>query len=335
MNSSGPGKQHYLAAINNMVTDLPLLPSVVSQLLVLSPDDDRFLDEVYHLARQDPTFSIRLVQYAARTCRSSQMAEKFSLKHAIARLGSRQIAGIVASLSLMDSFEPNNQSDRNLWVHSVQVAVIARKLIEVMPDLHLDSEIIYLGALLHDIGRFVIFQAVPQGPARIDESHWMTPTELLDAEVNICGVDHVRVGAEACARWDIPKAISDIVANHHNYHLPLDTLDERLLCTRVGVTQIADFYSVSLMNQAVEEVIEAGVDEMEPAGNGEERLTEALAEALDEIISANGSVLPEKYRAIIPHTLIMQRQQIVSETGTILDALGIPEETDGAIMRHD
>jgi putative nucleotidyltransferase with HDIG domain len=202
------------------------------------------------------------------------------------------------------------------------VAVIARKLIEVMPDLHLDSEIIYLGALLHDIGRFVIFQAVPQGPTRIDENHWMTPAELLDAEINICGVDHVRVGAEACARWEIPKAISDIVANHHNYHLPLDTLDERLLCTRVGVTQIADFYSVSLMNQPVAE-------------NGEERLTEALAEELDEIISANGSVLPEKYRAIIPHTLIMQRQQIVSETGKILDALGLPEEAGGGILRHD
>ncbi|WP_428625135.1 HDOD domain-containing protein [Sedimenticola sp.] len=330
MNNIGPTQQLYRTAISSHVASLPLLPSVVSQLLVLSPDDDGFLDEVYHLARQDPTFSIRLVQYAAKTCRLSQMAEKFSLKYAIARLGSRQIASIVASLSLMDSFEPRNQSDRNLWVHSVEVAVIAKKLVEMMPDLHLESEIIYLGALLHDIGRFIIFQAVPEGPARIDENHWMTPASLLDAEQTTCGIDHVRVGAEACERWEIPHAISDIVANHHNYHLPVDTLEARLLCTRVGIVQIADCFSVYLMNQADEEEVEVVPETEEPGEpetevEKEARLIGMLAEKLEDIMSFNGAVLPEKYRAIIPKMLIQQRQHIVTDTEKILDALGLPE----------
>lgn len=320
MNSIGPNKQQYSSAINNKIGSLPLLPSVVSQLLVLSPDDDDFLDQVYHLARQDPTFSIRLVQYAAKTCKSSQMAEKFNLKHAIARLGSRQIASIVASLSLMDSFEPRNQSDRNLWVHSVQVAVIAKKLVEVMPDLHLESEIIYLGALLHDIGRFIIFQAVPEGPSRIDENRWSTPAALLDAEMKTCGIDHVRVGADACVHWEIPKAITDIVANHHNYNLPTDALDERLLRLRVDIIQIADFYSVYLMNQPV-----MVPDEIEQEEGYEEKQIEILATELAEVILSTGSVLPEKYRSIIPRTLIVQRKNILVETGKILDALGLQE----------
>lgn len=325
MNGISTGNPQYAAAIQKNIAALPLLPSVVSQLLVLSPDDDNFLDEVYHLARQDPTFSIRLVQYAAKTCRSSQMAEKFSLKHAIARLGSRQIASIVASLSLMDSFEPGNQSDRNLWVHSVQVAVVAKKLVEVMPDLHLESEIIYLGALLHDIGRFIIFQAVPEGPSRIDEDHWMTPAALLNAELKVCGVDHVWIGREACARWEIPRAITDIVANHHNYELPAETLEERLLCQRVGVIQIADFFSVCLMNQPDGEEAETELDEVESEESEETRLTDELAAKLEGILSRNGAVLPEKYRAIIPRTLITQRTNVLLETEKILDALGLPE----------
>ncbi len=321
---NGSSEQHYSTLINNRVASLPLLPSVVSQLLLLSPDDDKFLDEVYHLARQDPTFSICLVQYAAKTCRTSRMAEKFNLKHAIARLGSRQIASIVASLSVMDSFEPSNQSDRNLWVHSVQVAVIAKKLVEQMPDLHLESEIIYLGALLHDIGRFVIFQAVPEGPARIDENHWMTPAALLEAEIRTCGVDHVRVGSEACVRWEIPRVISDIVANHHNYHLPAETLEERLRCTRVTIIQIADFYSVELMKQCGSAEAEALAGETEQEEGYEEQLIEKLATELAQVLASNGAVLPEKYRMLIPRTLILQRQNILVETGRILDALGLP-----------
>jgi hypothetical protein len=50
-----------------------------------------------------------------------------------------------------------------------------------------------------------------------------------------------------------------------------------------------------------------------------------LAARLEGILSCNGAVLPEKYRAIIPRTLITQRAHILSETEKILDALGLPE----------
>ncbi|MCW8908878.1 MAG: HDOD domain-containing protein [Sedimenticola sp.] len=320
MIEAGEGELHHGEAIRHKIATLPLLPSVVSRLLLLNPDDDNFLDEVHHLARQDPTFSFRLIQYAARTCRSSAMADKFSLRHAIARLGSRQIASIVASLSLTDAFEPQNESDRNLWLHSVEVAVAARKLVEAMPDLQLDAELIYLGALLHDIGRFVIFQAIPEGPARIDEHQWITPLALLEAESAICGTDHVTVGRQACEHWEIPAPIRDIVDNHHNYDLPVETVAERLLCTRVGVIQIADFYSVYLMNHAAGEPVEGESEEALA-----EREREALSHALEPILAGNGSVLPVKYRSLVARILQQQGDAIMAESKRILDALGITE----------
>ncbi len=76
MNEADAVELHHGEAIRHKIATLPLLPSVVSRLLSLNPEDDNFLDEVYHLARQDPTFSFRLIQYAARTCRSSAMADK-------------------------------------------------------------------------------------------------------------------------------------------------------------------------------------------------------------------------------------------------------------------
>jgi len=320
MNEAGADELQNGEAIRQKIATLPLLPSVVSRLLLLNPEDDNFLDEVNHLARQDPTFSFRLIQYASRTCRSSAMADKFSLRHAIARLGSRQIASIVASLSLTDAFEPQNESDRNLWLHSVEVAVTARRLVAAMPELQLDAELIYLAALLHDIGRFVIFQAIPDGPARIDEHQWITPLALLDAETGICGTDHVTVGSQACEHWEIPGPIRDIVANHHNYDLPVETVGERLLCTRVALIQVADFFSVHLMNHPPGKPEEGEAEEA-----WAEREREALDRVLEPVLSGNGSVLPLKYRSQVVRVLQQQADSIVAESKRILDALGIAE----------
>lgn len=75
--------------------------------------------------------------------------------------------------------------------------------------------------------------------------------------------------------------------------------------------------------------------EGEPVVDEQAQRIDALAAELDKILSGNGGVLSERYRMLIPRALITRRQQIVTETGKILDAPGLPEEMDVGIMRHD
>ncbi len=66
-------------------------------------------------------------------------------------------------------------------------------------------------------------------------------------------------------------------------------------------------------------------DEIGQEDGYEEKQIEILATELAEVISSTGAALPEKYRSIIPKTLIVQRENILAETGKILDALGLQE----------
>jgi hypothetical protein len=68
------------AAVAERIASLPLLPSVVSQLLSLDVEQGSYIDDVHRLAAWDPTLAVRLVEYASRTIRISGAAEKFQLR---------------------------------------------------------------------------------------------------------------------------------------------------------------------------------------------------------------------------------------------------------------
>lgn len=100
----------------------------------------------------------------------------------------------------------------------------------------------YLVGLLHDIGRFVLFQEAPEQLREIDESGWDTPTALLELEKQICGLDHAELGALACRKWGIPETIAETIALHHRPpESPNDTAGR--LSAIVNVADLAMFPS--------------------------------------------------------------------------------------------
>ncbi len=295
---------------------LPLLPAVVTRLLALNPGDDDYMDEVYKLARQDPTLSVRLVEYATRTIAYEPAKDRLELRHAMARLGTRKIAGLITTLSMLSAFDPRTQSDRDLWIHSVEVAVIVRHLATMMPDLRFMPEQLYLSGLLHDIGRFIVFQSVPEAPAIVDEANWGDPDGLIGAELDVLGFSHEDVGALACRQWGMPDSITEIVASHHRKDLPRETLEEQQLLKRICLIQIADACSMSLMRHS------AGGDSFD-AWSDIPRLEEEIQGLIDRFVDVYFGQFPLKYRMILPRQLARKIDQIVMETRAILTGLGI------------
>jgi putative nucleotidyltransferase with HDIG domain len=93
----------------------------------------------------------------------------------------------------------------------------ARRLAVLRPDFGLGMEQCFLAGLLHDIGRFVIFQHRPEEMAQLDEAAVGDPRELVAAELEVCGFDHAALGYEVCRRWRLPEAVCEMVRAHHLY----------------------------------------------------------------------------------------------------------------------
>jgi putative nucleotidyltransferase with HDIG domain len=195
--------------------DLPVLPGVVSRLLALDPADDDHADRVSELIQAEPNFSTRLLAYA-NSAVSAPASPVISIPAAVTRVGSLGATDLVLTLGVTAVFVPRDSWDRSLWRHSIQVAIVARALTLATRPADVTPEDAYAAGLIHDVGRFVMFQHAPADLRRIDEGSWTTPDELIAAENEICGMNHADLGALACDNWGIPELIVEAVRRHHD-----------------------------------------------------------------------------------------------------------------------
>jgi len=236
-----------IASLESRVEQIALLPSVVARLAALDFDSPDATDEVVALIRSDPPLALRLMRLANSSLTGGAVVD--TIPGAILRVGVQGLAGLVLALSVVEVFVPHTPGQRNLWIHSIQTALAARRLATLRPDLGLGVEECFLAGLLHDIGRFVIFQNRPEDMAQLDEASVVTPRELVAAELRVCGFDHATLGYEVCNRWRLPESVCEMVRFHHMYgeerhRVPPEV--EKL----VRLVQEADCFSFGLLRHA-------------------------------------------------------------------------------------
>lgn len=237
-----------MTRIEEQLRNLPLLPVVVMKMLTLNRDAENYFEEILQLAGQDPTFAVRLIRIA----NSSALATRTpitSLKSAIVRLGTAQIASLVTSIAITRIFVPNRREARDLWLHSIQTALAARSLAVMGEKLDIAPDDAYLAGLLHDIGRFILIDSNVDELETLDESAWESPLQLLDTERTLCGFDHAQLGWRICSTWGLPAPIVSVVRAHHAADLEGNYGHDRHLRNLVRITRLADCLSMAAMSR--------------------------------------------------------------------------------------
>tara|TARA_R110001583_G_scaffold41891_1_gene133116 strand:- start:10867 stop:11790 length:924 start_codon:yes stop_codon:yes gene_type:complete len=240
-------RQPSVIEIDTVIDTLPLLPNVVSELIALSTDDDNFFDKIQQYAEQDPTFAVRLIQ-VANTAKHAPVSQIMSIQRAVVRIGTKEIKGIVLAFTFTKIFASASQTDRDLWLHSIQVAVASQAIASMATQLNIIPENAYLCGLLHDIGRFVLLNLIPDSLLKPDEKDWLTPEELVNAEDELIGTNHAILGGYAAKRWTLPDELVNVISNHHNYNYSPTTQVDKSEAALVKVIQMADYFSMLLMN---------------------------------------------------------------------------------------
>ncbi len=204
-----------LGELERRLVDLPLLPSVITEVLSLNSDADDYSDRILRLAERDPPFAVRVLR-CANSAYSAPIAPIVSLSHAVMRLGAQRCAGLVLALAVAKVFVPRAAAQRFLWVHSLQTAAFARMFCQRRQGGQAKADRAYVCGLLHDIGRFVQFEGASADLARVDDTHWESPQELVDAERAVLGYDHATLGWHACRKWALPESIGEVIRYHHH-----------------------------------------------------------------------------------------------------------------------
>lgn len=193
------------------VEDLPVLPSIATDLLGLDRSQETYFDRVVELVKSEPRFAARVLAVANSVAGASQ-SEITTLRGAVSRVGSVHVPNLVLGMAISQGFRADDEAAKGFWRHSIEVAMGASQLAALTGDLETPPEEAYAIGLLHDIGRLLIHKHGPPELGLPDESE---TSGLVEAETSFLGVTHAELGAMACRRWGLPKRFEIAVRHHH------------------------------------------------------------------------------------------------------------------------
>ena len=101
----------------------------------------------------------------------------------------------------------------SFWKHSLACGVTARCL-AVARQLPA-AEKFFMAGLLHDLGRLVLLSQAPPQATKAFHRYQSKRMLLWEAEREVLGFDHAKIGEDLLRRWHYPANLVNAVAYHH------------------------------------------------------------------------------------------------------------------------
>lgn len=195
---------------------LPAAPRIWPELLRLLTSSDIDSSRVVQLLELDPGLTAGVLRLSnSAFFGSSQPAA--DLQEAVTRLGCSQVLVLVATVSGSAALSPRlagyGLRSGELWQHSVVSALAAEVIARAAGD---DSNAVFAAALVHDIGKTVLSDALCGRSHRLVEETEKNGCSMRECEKRLLGVEHAEIGGRLLARWKFPAEVVAAVWHHHD-----------------------------------------------------------------------------------------------------------------------
>ena len=207
-----PLEQEERDALRSLITDqlergnldLPLLPVVANQVLMLSSDPNADATKLSRLIQQDQALAgkvLRIANSPAYLPRSPIV----SLQQAIAWLGLEIIAGLAFSISVQSgvfTIKGYEKEVRALWHHALATGLFGK---EIARRIRHNVENAFLCGLLHAIGKpLVLHLMITSGHTSAVRPSWALMESLIQEW-------HIPAGATLAEAWKLPEPVQEAI----------------------------------------------------------------------------------------------------------------------------
>ncbi len=168
----------------------------------------------------------------------SKRQEITSLANAITFLGMETLKNLILQISLVRVFQFENENIpefkiSTFWEHSLATAYFSTIIAKKFKIPHNDNY--YIGGLLHDIGKLVVYQYYPEKFEEIVLKQLEEKVMAFTAEEAVLGINHTHIGAFFAQKWKFKQEILEAIDYHHT---PLKSLG-----LNVSIVRIANLFS--------------------------------------------------------------------------------------------
>ncbi len=213
------------------VGDLPTLPHVATKVMELLSGDDSSASDLDRVISRDQALTARVLKLA-NSALFGRRGMISTLTRAIVLLGFKTVQSLVIAASTETLYRATSSrfKDKLLWEHAVAAALAAGFVARECR--YASVEEAFTAGLLHDIGKVVLDQNLPEPYQEVVELVYNDEVTFLEAEHKILGFDHAEVGALVVKKWNLPAPLEEAVRLHHR---PMQSLLDPALCAIVSL----------------------------------------------------------------------------------------------------
>ncbi len=194
---------------------LSSFPDIYYQIQNVMNDTHSSATHLANVVSKDPGLSATLLKLV-NSAFFGLPTKLDSITRAIALIGGRELSALAMGISVIRFFRdipPTLIDMKNFWLHSVACGIFSRILANHKREFQ--EELFFIGGLLHDIGRLIMFSEYPKTSAYIialaDKRH----SPLYVTEREVLGYDHTQVTGKLLEKWNFPKNLENMIRNHH------------------------------------------------------------------------------------------------------------------------
>ena len=194
--------------INNL-REIPAMPNVVMQAINLVKDPNASVKELANIISYDQSLSAKVLTLvnSAYYGFSQQIT---SINRALALIGMVKAKNLIIAIAMRPMF--TKQSDKELWKHSIRVAVGCEYFAKHKNLLNSDEAFV-LG-FMHDVGKMIFNMKDPLFYENIKE-RVEAGERPIDLENEYFGCNHTQTGIILAKKWQLPIVISNVMKYHH------------------------------------------------------------------------------------------------------------------------
>jgi putative nucleotidyltransferase with HDIG domain len=200
--------QKLAAAVDRM----PAFPKSVEKILELTRDVNCMPRDLVQVIDKDPVVTVKILK-VVNSAYYSLPRQITSLNHAVVYLGFNTIKNLALSIAAIGMLPKKNEAGFDVdqyLLHSLSTAAIAKTL--ALQQSEADPMDCFIAGLLHDFGKVVFAQFMPQEFRQALTISAADGSSLHEALRNTLGVDHAVVGAMLVEKWRFAPELIETIA---------------------------------------------------------------------------------------------------------------------------
>lgn len=200
------------------VERMPAFPKSVQKVLELTRNINCLPRELVGVIEKDPVMTVKILKVinSAAFALPNKMT---SINQSVVYLGLNTVKNMALSFAAVGILPRTNAAGfdvQKYLMHSLTVASIARALASHQVAGEVDPGDCYIAGLLHDFGKVVFAQFMPEEFLLALSLCKERNVPLHVAETAVIGADHTVVGSMLAERWQFPPSLVECIRSHHH-----------------------------------------------------------------------------------------------------------------------